>query len=205
MLERQDTLIGRAVGGDADALAALLEHHGPAVQQRLRIGRQWRAALEPDDVMQVTYLEAFMQIGRFDPSRPDAFEAWLRRIAENNLRDALRGLKRQKRPQPANQLRPHGGDDSAVALLELIGATSATPSRELRRDETHALLDRAIRTLPEDYAAVIQGYDLQGRGIADLASELGRSPGAVHMLRARAHDRLRELLGTASMFFSAHG
>ena len=34
--------------------------------------------------------------------------------------------------------------------------------------------------------------------LADVASALGKSAGAVHMLRARAHDRLREQLGSAS-------
>jgi RNA polymerase sigma factor (sigma-70 family) len=205
MDEDDRKLLSKAVTGDADALAQLLARHGPAVQQRLQIGRQWRGVIDADDVMQVTYLEAFLQIGRFDPGSPSTFEAWLHRIAENNLRDALRGLKRNKRLQPANQVRAQAGEDSYIGLLELIGATSATPSRALRREETHSLLDRAINQLPDDYAAVIRGYDLQGRTITDVADELRRSPGAVHMLRARAHDRLRELLGSASMYLSAGG
>ena len=49
---------------------------------------------------------------------------------------------------------------------------------------------------------MIRLYDLEGRPIAEVAAEMGRSSGAVHMLRARAHDRLRELLGPESAFFT---
>ena len=36
----------------------------------------------------------------------------------------------------------------------------------------------------------------------EVASALNRSPGAILMLRARAHNRLRQILGTASDFLS---
>src|SRR5262245_41502910 len=82
----ETALINAAVCGDPDALSTLLGRHGPAIERSLQISSVWRSALEPADVMQVTYLEAFLQIRRFDPARGASFEAWLRRIAENNLR-----------------------------------------------------------------------------------------------------------------------
>src|SRR5262244_2160831 len=79
--------VARAVGGDRDALVDLLDRHGPAVERSLRIGAGWRGRLDAGDVMQVTYLEAFLRISSFDPQRAEAFAAWLRRIAEHNLLD----------------------------------------------------------------------------------------------------------------------
>jgi RNA polymerase sigma-70 factor, ECF subfamily len=196
-----ERLLQEAVGGNTDALAALLEEHGPAVARRLEIGRQWRGMIEAEDVMQVTYLEAFLQIHRFDRSRGVAFESWLHRIARNNLLDAVRGLSRRKQPQPRDRVREPTGD-SSVGLLNLLGVVSATPSREAGRAENAQLLDRAIEQLPADYAAVIRLYDLQGKPVEEVAAAMKRSPGAVHMLRARAHDALRDQLGRESMFFS---
>ena len=198
-----DTLVGRAVQGDVNALSELLYRHGPEIEQGLRIGRQWRAVLDPADVMQVTYLEAFLQIERFDPERTAAFPAWLRQIAENNLRDAIRGLERQKRPPPEQRAELPAGSDSLLGLYELLGATTTTPSRVAARSELERALEAAIARLPPDYAMVVRRYDLGGCAMTDVAGELGRSPGAIHMLRARAHDRLRELLGSASIFFSS--
>jgi RNA polymerase sigma factor (sigma-70 family) len=87
-------------------------------------------------------------------------------------------------------------------MLEMLGATSATPSRAAALNESRTLLESAIARLPADYAMVVQLYDLEGNSIAEVAVAMKRSAGAVHMLRARAHDSLRELLGRESIFFS---
>lgn len=200
----ETTLALRAAGGDEAALSTLLEHFSPQLRARLapKINDAWRSVLEADDVLQVTYLEAFLQIERFAPRGPGSFLAWLTHIAENNLRDAVKGLERAKRPDPRKAVRGPVGDDSYVALVELLGVTNTTPSRNAARGEAHTILDQALAALPPDYEKVIRQMDLQGRGVADVSAELGRTAGAVHMLRARAHDRLKEMLGPGSRFFS---
>lgn len=197
--------IRKAVAGDVDALSSLLREHGPVVERSLSVDRAWQRVLDPSDVMQVTYLEAFIRIRSFDPDGSATFATWLRRVAENNLKDAIRGLTRQKRPPPPSHLTPGSLEDSMVGLYDVLGATSTTPSRQVGRREICSLLERAIDALPEDYSRVIRLYDLQGAPIAEVANALNRSPGAVHMLRARAHDLLREALGTASMYLDSRG
>lgn len=192
------TKIAAAVGGDADALTSLLHHFGPAVERTLQINPVWQPVLEKSDVMQVTYLEAFLRISSFDPNRADSFEAWLRRIAQNNLRDAIRGLERQKQPQPRNRVRPANHQDSMVGLYEMLEAQSGTPSRQVRRDEACQVLESAIRLLPDRYGEVVRRYDLEAQSIQEVAEALDRSPGAIHMLRARAHERLRQHMGSSS-------
>jgi RNA polymerase sigma-70 factor (ECF subfamily) len=196
-----DARIRAAVAGDADALTELLNEHGPEVERSLSIAREWRSVLEPADVMQVTYLEAFLEVPRYDPNRSQPFRAWLQRIAENNLRDAIRGLQRQKRPQPSKRIEAAATADSTWDLYAHLGVTTTTPSRHVTREERASHLNTALETLPEDYGQVVRLYDLKGLSIADVAQQMGRSAGAVHMLRARAHDRLRELLGAESAWF----
>lgn len=199
-----ETLVGRAVTGDTDSLSALLSFYGPRVEKWLEIGRMWRALIEPGDVMQVTYLEAFMQIGTFRPDQAASFEAWLRRIAENNLRDAIRGLERHKQMPPARRINvAPNSDDSYAGLYEEIAATTMTASRVAFGKDTQRLLQEAINRLPPDYAMTVRLYDLEAKSIADVATAMNRSTGAVHMLRARAHERLGELLGTASAWFDS--
>jgi len=200
-------LARRAIAGDEDALAELLEEFGPQVRQRLggRIGAQWQSVFEEDDVLQITYLEAFLRIGRFECIGEGAFLAWLTRIAENNLRDAIRELGRVKRPQPANRVESPSGDESYAALCDVLRVTSVTPSHHAARGEARRILDGAIEKLPADYARVVRLYDLEGRSAAEVAGAMGRSTGAVYMLRARAHDCIRELLGPESAFFSDTG
>jgi len=191
------------VGGDVDAMTELLNEWAPEVERSLSISREWRSVLEPADVMQVTYLEAFMQIGQYDPERSEPFRAWLQRIAENNLRDAIRGLTRQKRPQPSDRVTLPAGADSSMELFAQLGVTTTTPSRYATREERVSRLNAALDALPDDYSRVVRLYDLQALPIAEVARQMGRSSGAVHMLRARAHDRLRSLLGPETGWFSS--
>ncbi|MBU0639668.1 MAG: RNA polymerase sigma factor [Planctomycetes bacterium] len=196
--------IARAIAGDHGALGDLLGRFGGQVAGLIegQIGAQWRSVLDVDDVMQVTYLEAFLHIDRLAKADERTFLAWLRRIAENNLRDALRGLQCEKRPPPHRRLRPPPECDTSLDLLELIGASTTSVGREVGRGEVGHLLEGALRRLPVDYAAVLRLYDLDGLSAPEVAREIGRSRGAVHMLRARALVRLRELLGSESKFFS---
>lgn len=190
-----------AAQGDTDALRSLLLLHGPAIERSLDIPTKWRGVLDAADVMQVTYLEAFLHITRCDPTRGEPFARWLARIAENNLLDAIRALGRQKRPQPERRVTPRATQESMVELVALLGATTTTPSREFAADEACQRLAAAVEVLPDSYRLAVRMYDLEGRSIEDVADALGKSPGAVHMLRARAHDRLREMLGSASEIF----
>ena len=195
-------LIAGAIDGDSAALSTLLRQYGPRLREQITIDPRWQSVIDVDDVLQVTYMEAFLKIDSFTPGGPNAFPGWLKRIAENNLRDAIRMLEAQRRPPPAVSLQARTADGSVVALLELIGVSSATPSREAAQGELRTALDVALAQMPADYAAAIRKYDLEGLSIAEVATAMGRSTAAVHMLRARGHDRLKELLGSGSQFFS---
>lgn len=206
---QEAAFIGSACKGDHNALTALLSRYGPLVRQRLigKIAGHFRGVLEEDDVMQVTYLEAFMRVSAFTPRQgsPGAsFQAWLAQIAENNLRDAVRGLERAKRPDPRRRVTSRANQESYFSLVEVLGMTTTTPSRVAAKNEAFGCIEDALAKLPPDYRRVVTLYDLECRPIEAVAAELKRSHGAVFMLRARAHDRLREVLGAASNFFSRH-
>jgi RNA polymerase sigma-70 factor (ECF subfamily) len=200
----EEKLLDQAVGGDAEALSELLRRFGPKVRRQLegKISGQWRPVLDVDDVMQVTYLEAFLRIDRFVPGSPESFSAWLTRIAENNVRDAIKALERAKRPPPDKRVEPRRVNDSYVDLLQQLAGTTTPPSGKVARHEVRDALDSALDNLPEHYAKVVRLYDLEGCSASEVAGSMGRSVGAVHMLRVRAHDHLRELLGSGSRFFS---
>lgn len=197
-------LIERATAGDAAALRTLLERCGPQLSREMRgqIAPVWRSQIDADDVMQVTYLEAFLQLHTLLVRDAAGFYSWLRRIALNNLRDAIKELERKKRPNPSRRVDGPTSEESYVALVEALGATSATPSRDAARREIGGIIERTLERLPPDYRRVIRRCDLEGRDAGEVAAEMGRSPGAIHMLRARAHDRLRALLGSEADFFS---
>jgi RNA polymerase sigma-70 factor, ECF subfamily len=202
MTELDEHCVSRAVAGDERALAALLDRYGLLIARKLRINTCWQGQLDADDVMQVTYLEAFLRIRQFTSDGPDAFAGWLHRIAENNLRDAIKGLERDKRPPPKNRVIDRGKDDSYVALMDQTAGAGRTPSRSAAAREVREIVDAALRRLPRDYEQVLRLCVLDGRSGPAAADVMGRSHGAVKMLLARARERLRELLGGGRRFFS---
>ncbi|CAG0959799.1 ECF RNA polymerase sigma factor SigE [Phycisphaerales bacterium] len=201
-----ESLVNLAVGGDMPALMSLLEACAPKVRARIdsRINPHLRSSLDVDDVMQVTYVEAVMRIGRFKTGGASGFHAWLTRLAENNLIDAVRSLEAARRPDPSRRVSaaPRTGHESMVALVDMLSGTMTTPSRHAARGEAAAHLDAALKSLPPDYEKVVRMYDLEGKPIDEVAKTIGRSEGAVFMLRSRAHDRLREAMGPSGNFFS---
>ena len=151
--------------------------------------------------MQITYLEAYLHVDQLSAQRIGGFVAWIARMAENNLRDAVRGLEALKRPHPDRRWTPSPDEDSHSALLASLGVTTSTPSRKLVRREAIELLGRAIERLPKSYQEVVRGAELEGCAVSDVAATMGKSVGAVLMIRARARDRLAHLLRPAMSSF----
>src|SRR5690606_31662326 len=119
-------LLSKAQSGDRRALIELLEALAPPIRARVeaRISAAMRRCLEADDVMQVTYLEAVLRLEQFRTGGVSGFRAWLGRLAENNLTDAVRALQAAKRPNPHHRATRAGpGGDSAVALIEQLSAS----------------------------------------------------------------------------------
>src|SRR6478609_1387882 len=111
-----EALLTNARAGDQSALIALLEALGPQVRQRIaaKIPPTLRAQLDEDDVMQVTYLEAVLRLDRFSGGGAAGFLAWLSRLAENNLIDAVRAMESAKRPDPSKRVSTGGGHGKSV-------------------------------------------------------------------------------------------
>lgn len=204
-----EELLARAIKGDRGALVDLLEHCAPMLRARLegKIPKSLSVTVEADDVLQVTYVEVVGRIGQFKTGGMGGFRAWVSRVAENNLLDAIRAAQAAKRPNPAKRAHsPRSADDSAATLIEVLaGDSKATPSRFVARGEAVMAMERMLATLPADYARVIRLYDLAGHSAEEVAREMGRSTGAVFMLRARAHDRLRDAMGDPGQYFSRAG
>lgn len=204
MAASDEGLLSKAIDGDQDALAELLSQHGSSLEAYIepKISNRHQSVLSAEDVLQETFADAFLDIGRFVPQGDGAFPAWLKKLADRNLIDAIRMLDAEKRGGQRRRIEPVNRDESLTSLYEIVAATTSTPSRGVARGEAKSAITRAIEQLPEGYRRVVEMYDIEGLSVAEVVEALKRSPGAVFMLRARAHRRLAELMGTASDFLS---
>jgi RNA polymerase sigma-70 factor (subfamily 1) len=203
-METGEDLLGRARAGDKDALSDLLRQHKPVLRRKLegRIPQCWQAVLTVDDVIQQTFTDIFGEIGRFLPRGPGSFVAWLTSVARCNLSDAIRMLETDKRGNNHRRLAPGRGNESMMALHELVGVTRTTPSRIEATREAEQVVKKALEQLPDYYRQVVQLYHLDGHSAADVGRLMNRNAGTILMAWQRALRRLRRLMGSDSKYFS---
>ncbi len=167
------SLTERAVAGDNAAFGQLLAEHDDSM--RAVAYRMLGSATAMDDVLQIAYLKAFGNIGRF---RSEAsFSTWLNRIVVNACYDWHRSAGRRAEVplQNASNLEAPGAWEDQVAV----------------GDQLHA----ALQTLPPDQRAVVILVDGQGHSYSEAAQILEIEHGTVASRLNRARAALRHQLG----------
>ncbi|MFH1748301.1 MAG: sigma-70 family RNA polymerase sigma factor [Planctomycetota bacterium] len=204
MSSSDDNLLEKAASGDPDALGTLLEQYAVRLRGQMsgEVPPRWRSVLSIDDILQETYIDAFLDVCGFDYRGEGSFFAWLITLAKRNLLDAIRMLEADKRGRNKRRIEPRDNDEHFGILYEQLAYSRGTPSHDIRKKEAGASLRNAIEQLPPTYRKVVEMYDIQGCGIDVLAEALERKPGAVFMLRNRAHRFLRKYMGRASQYLS---
>jgi len=192
--EEPDALVERAADGDLEALEALLREHAAAIASALPVDGKLRRELDQDDIVQITSIEAILRIRTLKTQTLQGFCAWFQTLAQNNLRDVARSMQTVKRSPGGKRITHGAGGSSARTLFHSIVSEGASPSAIVNEKEQISRMLAAMQQLPASYAKVIQLLDLEEGDVEAVAASMGRSKGAIHMLRMRAHARLRELI-----------
>lgn len=164
-----DVLVARAQAGDEAALEALFRAFETPVYNLAR--RMLRNAEDAEDVLQETFLEVVRSIRQF---RGDGhLWGWIRRIA------ATKALMRIRREQ--------------------LRAAEPLDDEPMGRPAMHVAanldLERAFEHLTETSRAVVWLHDVEGYTHEEIAELMGRSVSFSKSQLARAHARLRRVLG----------
>jgi RNA polymerase sigma-70 factor (ECF subfamily) len=195
-----EVLLERARAGDPAGLSELLELYRNylRVLARGQMGPSVRARMEPSDLVQEALLEAHRDFSKFVGASEREFLVWLRRILVRNLLDQARHHTAQARDCRRQQSLDEIIDASNEALGGLLAASGSTPSGLAARREQAVLLADALEELPPDYREVILLRNMQRLPFEAVAERMGRKPGAVRMLWARALERIGRVLGELS-------
>jgi len=204
--ESEQDLVARAISGEESALERLLLRHHDRLEAFVqhKLPPALRGSFDAEDILQTTYAHAFRHIKTFEPQGPEAFYAWLTKIAENRLRDLVRRHRAAKRGGGRSPARAQGAgiSRSSIDLLGVINVDEHTPSRSAAGHEAVAAIHVALAGLGDDCREAIRLRYLEGLSVADVAARIGRSPRAVHGLCYRGLRRLRAAMGRASAFLS---
>jgi len=198
--------LARALAGDVSALKLVLTsvHEPVAARVGRRIPPALRRVVDLDDLLQDTYVEVVRGLPRFENRGLPSFERWVCTIALNRLRNIVKAHRTLRRG--GNHARVEVDrrlEDSTITLLDVVGGSSWTASRSAARAEAVDAVRAAIADLPSRYRVVVNGVYIEGRLVADVAREIGRTERAVHGLCRRGLRLLRDALHSGSRFLGS--
>ena len=155
-------LMRRANAGDAAAYRRLLEALAPVLRAATRRGfaRAGKSEADAEDVVQETLLAIHLKRHTWDATAP--LGPWVRAIARNKLIDALR----------------RRGSRIEVPIEDYIDYLPAEPEAQsgIVRD-----VERRLHELPERQRDVVRAIAVEGVSIAETATRLSVSQGAVRV------------------------
>jgi RNA polymerase sigma-70 factor (ECF subfamily) len=157
-----------------------------------RLGPGLRGTLDPDDLVQQTFLKACQGRDSFRGEGPAQTRAWLRTILANAIVDHLRKSGAATGGDRSLDATVAGSSDPSERPLADPGST---PSHRASRKERDAILASALLRLPEDQRRAVELRHLRGRSLEEVAARMGRSVPAISGLVRRGLLALRADLG----------
>jgi RNA polymerase sigma-70 factor, ECF subfamily len=185
---------------DAVAVCKLFEGHRSRVLAYLvrHFPDHLLREIDPADVLQDTFFEAWRAIGRFkNDGSSDALYRWLVTIARHQLIDQIRSRRAAKR---GGGLRTDSFVEPTSRVLEELAVHRRTPSKFAATREFFAAVERSIDGLPVDQGTAVRLRHVDQLAIAEVATKMGRTEDAVLQLCNRGLQGLRKALGSASLF-----
>jgi RNA polymerase sigma factor (sigma-70 family) len=148
--------------------------------------RVLRHAQDAEDAFQATFLVLVRKAGSLE--QPGLLAHWLWRVA---YRTALRAR--------ANAARRRKNE------RQVLSRPSPDPLLDAVERELPAVLDRALRPLPEKYRAPLVLCYLEGKTNREAARQLGWPPGSMSARLARGLEMLRDRLAWRLQFLPSSG
>ncbi len=163
-----DLLVARAQAGDEAALEALYRAFETPVYNLAR--RMLKRPEDAEDVLQETFLEVVRNIKQYRGE--GHLWGWVRRIA------STKALMRIRRDQ--------------IRATEPLDEEPGKPGMHIGANLD---LERAFEELTETSRAVVWLHDVEGYTHEEIAEQMGKSVSFSKSQLARAHARLRRMLG----------
>jgi RNA polymerase sigma-70 factor (ECF subfamily) len=170
-------LVELARDGDKEAFGLLYDHYHPAVYRFLFY--RTRSVALAEDLTSETFFRALRSMNGFRWQGKD-FGAWLMTIARNLTADHFKAGRTRL--------------EMTTEDMGLHDAPTEGPEQAVLAGLTNEALLTALQSLPAEQQECLVMRFLQGMSIAETASVLGRSDGAVKQLQLRGVRNLAKLV-----------
>lgn len=193
-------VFARGPSAHAAALQRLVHSHGAELIRYIdkHIPDDLRRLVEPQDIVQDTYFEAFQRIAEFAPQDDQAGVRWLKTMARHKLIDMMRINRALKRG--SGRIAEEVRYGPVIALLQDLAVYGRTPSRSAASHEFLAAVQESLGRLEPDQRLAVQYRYIDCLSFREAAEKMNRSEGAMRMLAMRGLDALRAELGSISLY-----
>ena len=198
-----DQLLELAAQGDPVSWEALLGRSRQRLHRmvRFRLDQRLQGRVDPSDVLQDAYLEAWQDLGAYvrQPAMP--FFLWLRGIAGNKLRELHRHHLGTQMRDPRREVSIYGSalsETTTAAIAANLMANLTGASEEAVRAELKLRLQDALNAMEPLDREVLALRHFEQLSPAETAGALGIKEKAAGMRYVRALRRLREILNGLS-------
>lgn len=175
-------IITRVVEGEKDFYAVIIRRYNARLY---RVGMSiLNDDAEVEDVMQVAYIKAYENLGKF--AFKSSFSTWLTRILIN---ESLLRLKKRKLSVHLNEALMM---NSEFPLQNRVD--TQTPASKTLNAELKTILEEAIRQLPEIYRTVFIMREIENMNVVETKECLDISEANVKVRLNRAKTLLRDSL-----------
>jgi RNA polymerase sigma-70 factor, ECF subfamily len=196
-----DQLLRLAAQGDSGSWQALVGQSRQRLHRMVafRLDQRLQGRVDPSDVLQDAYLEAWQDLGTYlrEPAMP--FFLWLRGIAGNKLRELHRHHLGTQMRDPRREVSIVGGELSATttaALAAQLLGNLTRASEQAARAEIRVRLQDALNAMDALDREVLALRHFEQLSPAETARVLGIKEKAAGMRYVRALRRLRDILNS---------
>lgn len=186
-----EALFEPARAGDQGALDELFRRTVPIlgrIAQDQRIERARLGIARPSDITQETMQSALQKFESFKGKTGGEWEGWLKTILSNCIKQSYRAAHQLKRDA-----------DATVSLEEqdMVPAGEKSPSQVVAHQEEQRRLVVHLSHLPPDQGEAIMLFYLSELSVAEVASRMSRTEGAIGGLLQRGLKALRMRMNPA--------
>jgi RNA polymerase sigma-70 factor (ECF subfamily) len=196
-----DQLLRLAAQGDSGSWQALMGQSRGRLQRMVafRLDQRLQGRVDPSDVLQDAYLEAWQDLGSYlrEPAMP--FFLWLRGIAGNKLRELHRHHLGTQMRDPRREVSIYGdafSETTTAALAAQLLGNLTRASEEAVRAEIRLRLQDALNAMDALDREVLALRHFEQLSPSETAQVLGIKEKAAGMRYVRALRRLKEILNS---------
>ncbi len=162
---------------------------------QLSLSPRLSGKVDPSDLVQQTYLQAYQAWPQFRGRTDAELAAWLRTILARSLARVARDFARDKRSLDLECSLEAALQASSARLDACLVDGGKSPGDQADSNEQMLRVAEALAGLPERQQRALILYYWQDQPVAAIAAELDRTPAAVAGLLKRGLQQLRRVFG----------